>query len=47
MPSVKSKYFNKAELVHNALGGRVAESLSQRTYVPNAKSQSINIAEVL
>ena len=36
---MKSKYFNKVELVHTALAVRVAELLSQRTYVPNMMSK--------
>ena len=43
MPNEKSKYFNIAELLHNALVVRVAELLSQRRYVPNVKSKYFNI----
>ena len=47
MPYVKSKYFNIAELLHNALLGLGAEILSQRRYVPNVKSRYFNLAELL
>ena len=35
VPNVNSKYFNIAELLHNALVVMVAELLSQKTYVTN------------
>ena len=41
MPNLKSKYFNTAELLQNALVAMVAELLSQKTYVPNVKSNSV------
>ena len=37
--NVKTKYFNIAELLHNALVVRVVELLSQKTNVPNVKSK--------
>ena len=47
MSNVKSKYFNIAELLQNALVAMVAEFLSQRTYVPNVRSKYFNISKFL
>ena len=47
VPSVKSKYFNIAELLQNALASIVPELLSQITYAPNVRSKFLNIAEVV
>ena len=42
-----SKYHHIAELLHDALVAKVAELLSQRTYVPNVESKYLNISESL
>ena len=47
MPNVISKYFNIAELLHNALVVRVVELLSKRTCVRNVKAKYFNIAVLL
>ena len=44
---MKSKYFNIAELLNNAIVVTRAKILSQRTYVPKAKSKYFNIDELL
>ena len=47
MRNVKSKYFNIAELLSNALVVRIAELWSHRSYVPNVKSKYFRIGELL
>ena len=44
---MKSKYFNIARLLQNALVVRVSELLSQGTCVPIVNSKYFNIAELL
>ena len=44
---MKSKYFDIAELLHNALVVRIGELFSQKAYVPKVKSKYFNVAELL
>ena len=47
MCQMRSKYFDIAVLLHNAIVVMVAELSSQRTYVSNVKSKCFNKSESL